>query len=262
MISASSATKKSGWILKSKDTQLLEFLLVVLMLIALVALVIIVMWMPVKLEPNGAEAVSAQAVLDYRTGILTVLLTAFGAWIGAGAAYFFGSKNLQRATDAMVEVQAKGLQRLSNVHINDLPPAKVDWMAEPKMLLSVLLKKLNDPDRWWFVVVDAEGKYDTVMHEEVAFRFIEAKLEDDASSYKALLATATVKDVVEWAKKQSKGRNKLWDIAIITTMEMSAQVADERMIGKGVHVAIITDANGVPTHAITEGDIKKALENC
>ena len=264
MIKASAATKKSGWVQAStKNTQLLEFLLVVLMLVALVLLVMYVMWMPVTLGAKGSDPVTVEAALEYRTGILTVLLTAFGAWIGAGAAYFFGSKNLQRATDAMVEVQGKGLQRLSNVHINDLPPSAVDWVAKPTTLLSELVAKLNDPDCWWFVVVDAEGKYDTVMHEEVVFRFVEDRwMKKEASDYDSLLASATVKDVVDWAKKRPDGVNKLWDIAIITTMEMSAQTADERMIGKGVHVAIITDANGTPTHAITEGDIKKALENC
>ena len=81
-----------------------EFLLVVVMLIALVLLVVGVLWIPVD-PPDCDTTTTFMDVLNYRKSILAVIVTAFGAWVGAGAAYFFGRENLREASASLLAMR-------------------------------------------------------------------------------------------------------------------------------------------------------------
>jgi hypothetical protein len=94
-------------------TQYLEFILVVVMLGILLVLVMSVLLIPTSWKdppvlPKNANAEQVlkyqQEILayqkssyDYRKDVLSIILTAFGAWVGAGAAYFFGRESLRDA---------------------------------------------------------------------------------------------------------------------------------------------------------------------
>jgi hypothetical protein len=80
-----------------------EFLLVVVMLFVLLLLVLLILWAPI---PNVSSDAEATMALDYRKNILTVIITAFGAWVGAGAAYYFGRENLREASQSLLPMRS------------------------------------------------------------------------------------------------------------------------------------------------------------
>ena len=108
-----------------------ELALVVIMLFCLVALVIIILWMPLG-PPAGVGSYNETSMMDLtntilksRTELLTIIITAFGAWVGAGAAYFFGRENLKQAMDGMLSAIDSPRQKLQKTKIKSLPPHKL-----------------------------------------------------------------------------------------------------------------------------------------
>lgn len=85
----------------------LEYYLAISMLIALVILVIIVLYVPL----------SGNDTLEFRRTSLTLIVTAFSAWIGAGAAYFFGKENLRVATESLTSVITPPKERLAQTPV-------------------------------------------------------------------------------------------------------------------------------------------------
>lgn len=247
----------------SSDSNIhLEYYLVIWMLVALLVLVIAVMVVPVGLLTGGIKNLAAKDILGFRSNILTTVLTAFGAWIGAGAAYFFGTKNLKQATDAIEKAQSTGRDRLAKLKISSMSPEKVAWSAAPDWKLSEVIKRLNaEPCDWWFPLVDDKGRFDTVVHEECVFRFVEHKLETEPGvSYQDMASKTAVSDFAAWIRKQSDLKTILWGIHVEASLEDTAQAVNDAMVAKKVHMAIILDAERKPAFSISEGSIKKALE--
>ncbi len=81
----------------------------------LAALTILVIWITSSPFPDGPGMnTTAALVLDYRKNLLAVLVTTFGAWVGAGAAFYFGRENLKDATKSLLEAQGvTGKERLA-----------------------------------------------------------------------------------------------------------------------------------------------------
>jgi hypothetical protein len=95
----------------------LAFWLVVIMLGILLVLTAGLLWFPVEHTTTDATGhkvtVIDKELLEYYKWSLSALLGAFGAWIGAGAAYFFGKENLRessRSTEAALKIQQEGLR--------------------------------------------------------------------------------------------------------------------------------------------------------
>ena len=60
---------------------------------------LVLKWMTVSTGVPPADA------LAYRKDVLSIIITAFGAWVGAGAAYFFGRENLRVAMDGLLAMR-------------------------------------------------------------------------------------------------------------------------------------------------------------
>lgn len=69
------------------------------------------------------STLSTTEVLEFRRTILTVIITAFGAWVGAGAAYFFGRENLRVASESLLDMREPSAKEIMNqLTIKDLLP--------------------------------------------------------------------------------------------------------------------------------------------
>jgi hypothetical protein len=104
-------------------------------------------------------------IVEYSKWALSALLGAFGAWIGAGAAYFFGRENLaesSRSTEAALRIQQEALRGASKVdRIRDLPLTAMnkEFMFNPTAFKKEVTGKLaNYVDYWWVPVLDQAGK--------------------------------------------------------------------------------------------------------
>jgi hypothetical protein len=243
--------------------QWMEFALVLVLLFVMWLLVNLVLRSPTPSSGSGTSALTGKDVLAYRSGLMTALLGTFGAWIGAGAAYFFGSKNLKRTTDAIARAQT-GQQRLSTIKLNEMDPPPQPITA--KVALDDPLSKvdhiLEDPNQWWFCVLNKDGTLQTVMHEESYYRFHMEKLTPGSVMTKEKFEHIAVSDLVDWAKGQEGWNWVLYSIYVPVSMAMTAAAVNEAMMAKQVSIAIVVDENKKPTHYVGGGELKAALEKC
>lgn len=235
----------------------LEFWLVFSMLVALVVLVGAVLFWPIDIPgyptpPDGKET-TLKDVLDYRAQILSIIITAFGAWVGAGAAYFFGRENLRVAADSLLAMRdISPRERLRKTSIKQLPPASIDWTVKKTTPLDEVKAKLTqNPDRWFIPVVTDEGKLDTVLNEEAFWRFWTQE------SLASPLASPTVADVLDFIKT-NEGLLRFRDRYVEVPLDTTVGAATEMMDNKHVFLAIVV-LDGKPTYFFTTSEVRKLL---
>ncbi|MBU7046890.1 MAG: CBS domain-containing protein [Theionarchaea archaeon] len=222
-----------------------EFCLVVVMLFVLTVLVFLVLWMPMG-------TASAEDVLEYRRNILTIIITAFGAWVGAGAAYFFGHENLRAATTNILRMQELSTrERLHLTIIREIPPRVIDWKVKTDRKVEEVLERLREKhDRWFLPIVGEDGTLETVLHEEAVWRYaIEKK-----NSYKQ----DDISKVLDFVKENPE-LGGLKDISVKVTMNDSVAHANELMQNRNVCLALVVDEKEKPTHYVTTGDVRRVL---
>jgi hypothetical protein len=250
---ADNDSQKSG----TQTRPSLEFWLVVAMLIALCVLVAAVLFWPITPftpQVTGKE-VSFKEILEYRTNILSVIITAFGAWVGAGAAYFFGRENLRVAADSILAMrETSPRERLRQTSVKQIPPTPIDWTVKQDTLVADVSKKLTDePARWFVPVVDNDGKLQTVINEEGVWRFLLDPQRPTAGSQ-----TETVKDLVGYIDNRSDLKERFKGIYVSVTMETTVGAANDLMDSKKVFLAIV-ESEGKPTHYFTTSEVRKLL---
>jgi len=234
-----------------------EFCLVVIMLIILAILVALVLHAPVPRAASD-QNVSIKDLLDYRQSILAVIITAFGAWVGAGAAYYFGRENLKQSTDSMLAMrEPTPKELLRKTELRDIAPRSIAWTVQESEELNDPVKKLKlEPELWFLPVVHGDGKLLTVLNEEAVWRFIDK--EAAAKVPYTEVMKKTIADVIHYVD-HNKGLERFKDISICATMDESAAEANHEMQQKEVHLAVIMDRTEKPTHYITTNDIRKTL---
>jgi hypothetical protein len=244
-----------------------EGFLVVIMLVALVVLFVVVLWLPIQkpdvslLAEEGKKTVTLEQISTYydrmlahRNNVLSLIITAFGAWVGARAAYFFGKENLRMATDKMLAMhQPSARERLSKISIGQMPPLALErgWQVTRETKVSEVKDHLYKHPEYWFVpVVTKDWSLDTVIKEESVYRYLlENPLEHDATINDVL---AYVDSLKPEAVKEFKG------IHVVVRMDTTAGDANDMMEGKNVDLAIVVSDNK-PTHFITSAEVRKLL---
>lgn len=238
-----------------------EFILVVIMLIVLTALVILVLSLPVTGISKDSTTVNYDDLLDYRKSILAIILTAFGAWVGAGAAYFFGRENLREAASSLLQMREPSpRERLRRTPIREMPLNPLDWQVKQDEIIEDILKKLKDePERWFIPIVNDDGTLNTVVHEEAFWRFLDN--ESEAGTAYNDIKQKKVSDVQDFLSKNADLKKKVEGIYVRVTLDKSAGDAYEQMQKKDVYLAVVLDKEGMgkPTHFITTGDVRTVL---
>lgn len=164
--------KKSAMGTSSKNCEgsSLAFWLVVIMLGVLFLLVLSLLVLPLIIKDFNKD------FMDYCKWALSVLLGAFGAWIGAGAAYFFGKENLKessRSTESAMRIQQESFQRTSLIkQIKDMTLIAMnsEFFFDFEDTKEAVRKKLvNFFKGYWFVpVVEKDtGILQDIIHAQV-----------------------------------------------------------------------------------------------
>ena len=156
---------------KGKSSKL-SYNLVVIMLVILGVLVFFLLIMPLW---GPAE------LMDYYKWTLSVLLGAFGAWIGAGAAYFFGKENLQessRSTENAMKIQQEFFRRpplIERIKDMTLTAMNSNFFFDFGDTKDAVRQKLANFKGYWFVPVVAKdtGILQDIIHAQV---FLEHRL--------------------------------------------------------------------------------------
>ncbi len=241
-----------------------EFLLVVIMLVVLSFLVLLVLLVPIDFSPYDITTTTKE-MLDYRKDILAIIITAFGAWVGAGAAYYFGRENMREAASSMLAMrEISPEERLRRTPIREIPPGKIDWFVKSSSELGPVLKKLKDePGRWFIPVVKEDGSLDTIILEEGTWRFVDNVIEDKLDPAKTVyenIKKMKVSEVVKYLQ-ETKGLDRFQGekCYVEVPLDKSAGYVHDLMQSKGVYLAIVTDEERRPTHYINVSDLKKVL---
>jgi hypothetical protein len=242
-------------------------LILVLCLLAALLLTILAIFIFTKTEAN---------VKDY----LSLTFTTFGAWIGAGAAYFFGRENLKTTTESMLKaggVSAK--DKLAQTSLRELPLRPISDLDRFKRdtKVPVLRKWFDDNrDRYFAVVVNDIGKIDTALHYEGLMDFILHKKEemiekgeqkeaiDNAFSNFTLGAVLTylneeAMDLKKQSIKAAHAVEGLAKCAVILKESDSVKTARDMMEQNHLLVTVVTDATGTPGGYITNTEIEKLM---
>lgn len=241
-----------------------EFWLVVGMLVALLILILAILLPPmpkpdVSVIPviNGTRDIKFQNLLDYnnmmlasRKDILSIIIAAFGAWVGAGAAYFFGRENLRVAADSLLAMRdLSPKERLRRTSIKQIPPTPIDWTVTRATTIDDVRQSLTDRlERWFIPVVRDDGALDTVINEEALWRYL---------INGAPLVGATVGDLLTYIEG-APTLKRFKDIHVVVTMETNVGAANDLLDSRHIFLAIVT-SEGRPTHFFTTSEVRKLL---
>ena len=225
-----------------------EFWLVVIMLGTLTLLVAGVLL--VKQQWVGIS--DKIDILTWRKDVLAIIITAFGAWVGAGAAYFFGRENLRVAADSLLKMRdITGKELLRNTSIKQIPPTPIDWtVTRADTVASVQAELIGKPERWFVPVVKSDGTLDTVINEEAVWRYLLNPTSPPTSG-------GTVADIMTFIAA-TPALKRFIDIQAVVSMETNVGAANDLMDSRHVFLAIVT-LEGKPTHFFTTSEVRKLL---
>jgi len=238
-----------------------EFLLVISMLIVLTGLIFIVLIIPVQFSATPDTDRLTQ-ILKFRQEILTVIVTAFSAWIGAGAAYFFGRENMREVTRGMLQMrELPPREKLRHITLKDLPPRPITWkvkISDP--LLNVYNKLIKDVSWWFIVITNDDGILETVIEEEAMWRYINYLATEGKKPVDILTEKEpTVKTLLNFLNDPTNKElaKKTVGIYIRVTNDYTLGAVNDLMLDKGVYLSIITDESMKPVSYVSSDDIRK-----
>jgi hypothetical protein len=245
----------------SKLTSKWSYHLVVIMLLILAGLALLTISLPylvLYFHPSDTKDLAAfsKELADYSKWALSVLLGAFGAWIGAGAAYFFGKENLKessRSTESALRIQRDALvgSRLGEqVKDMDLTAINSNFIFDTKSQKNTVVDGLKDLLGYWFVpIVDATtGALKDVIHARVFW----GPASTDNPTIEAITAELDKKDETR----------KLHGAGFYIEISLDDKIGDvyNLMTKKRAEVAIVVDASKKPTHCVSKMDLRAFLK--
>ncbi len=198
--------------------------------------------------------------------ILALTFGTFGAWIGAGAAYFFGRENLKSATESMLKITRTSKDILSGITIKEMNPRKIQTFKLSDKLADVLdwLKK----DIWQFIlaVTDEKDKFRYAIGEEAVYRYVmkefKANVSETAGQVDQKIGEQTLKNLLEYYQSQDDEKLRgLTEYAAEISENITAAEASEKIEKSKKLCGVILNAERKPTGYITTNDIRRFMMN-
>lgn len=226
-----------------------SFWLVIVMLFLLFILVLLIIVLPTF--KSGEEFVKYS---EFSKWVLSVLLGAFGAWIGAGAAYFFGKENLElssRSTEEAMRIQQKTLNskqifdRIKDMILTAMNSNFIFTVDDTK---EKVLNKLKEFKGYWFVpIVDNSGVLQDIIHAQVFWE-------------KELIKNNVLKEIINELSKDTE-LNKCHGDAFYIRADSNDKINEvyQKFEKSGAEVAIVVDAKGKPSHCLTKTELKTLI---
>jgi hypothetical protein len=239
--------------------------IVVWMLVALLILVVIMLTAPPLLERWGGNAVKEpteemrknrmDAYFEYYKWCLSVLVGSFGAWIGAGAAYFFGKENLKESsasTERALKIQQGGGRTVERIKDLALTAINTAFLFSLGDKVAKVREGLDAHRGYWFVpVLDGSnnGTIADVVHAQV---FWKANDDDLKTTIKIFLEKVDVSDQM---LKELRGDSFFLQVS----PDDRAEEVLKRMKDKDLAVGIVVDGKNRPTHCFTQMELNTFL---
>lgn len=195
---------------------------------------------------------------DSRKDVLALMLGTFGAWIGAGAAYFFGRENLRTATESMLKMRGRSPEEiLANTRLSDMKPKPIPKKFKKDEKIEDLLTWFEeDKARFFAVVVDEADKFEYAVSEEALYRFMHDEIKTGQSH--DVVCGKTLDEVIK-RFQGDKDLQSLIQAAVKMSENYTAVSASDMMDNERKFVTIVVDVKGCPTGYITTGDIRRLI---
>ena len=232
-----------------------EFLLVVFLLLALLITEFLIFAFADKITEPG--------------DVMALTFGAFGAWVGAGAAYFFGRENLRVATDSMLKMRARSPEEiLSQTKLVDMKPKPLPTkFKEEVATVGDIVKWLKeDLDRFFAVVVDEKERFKCALDEEAVYLFIHDKLEahsekepDKPFDHDAVCGEKVSEVIKHYKSEEKKEAKRLIEAAVKLSDDSSALIASDMMERDRKFVTVVVDSKDHPIGYITTADIRQLI---
>lgn len=263
------------------------FFLVFWMLVSLTLLVIGIAGFPLLIQSLVRQSVTTAEgtkiifdseifpqVLDYSKWVLSALLAAFGAWIGAGAAYFFSKESLQessRATEEALRIQQQtlGTRGQEKLYVKDMALTAINpsFVFNPDTKLYDVVKSLNSKLGYWFVpIVEKDtGILKDVIATQAFWKYPNLPQVPEGNPAEQNQKTSEGPFVKDFLKFLAENDNlkKLHGEGIFfikIKLEDTLESVAAQMKSPNTAVAIVVDAKGKPTHCVTRTDIGSLLK--
>jgi len=194
-----------------------------------------------------------------RKDVLGLAFGLFGAWIGAGAAYFFGRENMRTATESMLKMRGRSpTEILASTRLSEMKPTALPETFKVEDKIGDLLAWLEKKEKRFFaVVVGDNDKFEYAIDEEALYRFINKQIKESGISYSAACARQ-ISEVIN-TFKDDKDLQSLIHAAVTMSRGGTAFAANEKMEDEKVFVTIVLDDEKQPIGYITSDDIRKLM---
>lgn len=238
-----------------------EFWLVIALLLGLGVVIALIFWVT-----WGTD----EKLLEHRKDLIAIMLGAFGAWIGAGAAYFFGRENMREATSSMLQMRGISPQeRLTRTTLRDLKPKPLPSTFKNQAKIEEVLTWIEvDPERFFATILDERGHVVSVVAEEALYRF----LRDRAAQGEGYdqVKGRPIADAIAYVEKELKEKHKenpvavralhnLVDAAVRLREDQPCSLANQMMEQQRKFVTLVLDTNDMPVGYITDADIRRLV---
>lgn len=236
-----------------------EYKLVLHMLLSLSVLLILLVLLPLFAPLILKEPKDANDFIEYCKWLSPALLGAFGAWIGAGAAYFFGRENLRlsnESTQNALKTQQQMSMGKNLIKDINLTPLNKDFEFNLEATVEDVMTKLNENVDYWFVPVLEGQKMKDVIHTEALWRYINENPEKDQIKPGQAKLSEVIKYINE---KQHTKADKLHGFFREVKMDDNVEMVLGTMNMSGASVGIVCDEQGKPTHCFSRKDLRSFL---
>jgi hypothetical protein len=224
------------------------FWLVVIMLATLLVIIIVLFRYT---DINSTD----KNFIEYSKWTMSLLISAFGAWIGAGAAYFFGKENLAESsasTEEALRIQSDALQgaaKPGKVSELSLTIINQEFIFKPDdSRKSVTDKLATYRGYWWVPIVNqlGNGTLTDIIHARV---FWDNAFNDADKISKIITDIDTV---------QSAHYSSLHGKSFYAKVSIDDKITDiiSDMDKTGAVVAIVVDEKDRPTFCISKQDLQ------
>jgi hypothetical protein len=198
-----------------------------------------------------------------RKDLLAIILGAFGAWIGAGAAYFFGRENMDSATESMLKMRMTPQDILANTSLRCLKYRSIPQTFKADTKISAVVEWLKeDPDRFFALILSDTGQVDKALHIEAISRYLIREGNADTDIEKPL--SEVVKHIEEKLNAvkgtdAAQSWESLINAAVVLEDWRSASMANNLMEKEKRRITIVIDEKRKPVGYITSGTIRRLM---
>lgn len=138
-------------------------------------IICVILFLPFPIQ-GPTDATTTGQIISYRRDMFTAVITAFAAWIGAGAAYFFGRENLRQAIQAIKGQTPREI--LEQKKVSELMMPLEPTVTEDLKIGTIQERLSNNLKLWYVAIIDSNSRLLNVVHEEAIQHFISERLKN------------------------------------------------------------------------------------